>query len=241
MPSTSSPSARLDGDIVYDFSHPLLQETLYAELGLARTRALHGAIAESLERLYGARAMRHAGKLAFHYARGDRRRLAIKAVEYPPRRRPRRIGEVRQSRGGGRLERRPRDRRSGAWRRQRRRLAGDRARDRERAGARSPAPRRLSRLRSSCGIAPSRRRRARRSGLALARLQRSIGLARYWTGAFDAALEHFDAALAAAHRAGDGLLEARVLIARASAAQAAGRSRRRARRYRARARDRACS
>src|SRR5262249_28551371 len=70
------------GDIVYDFSHPLLQETLYSELGLARTRTLHGAIAESLERLYGAAAMSHAGELAFHYARGDPRRLAAKAVEY---------------------------------------------------------------------------------------------------------------------------------------------------------------
>ena len=74
---------REDGDdIVYDFSHPLLQETLYAELGLARTRTLHGAIAEALEALYGPRAMAHAGELAFHYARGDTRRLAAKAVQY---------------------------------------------------------------------------------------------------------------------------------------------------------------
>src|SRR5206468_76687 len=69
-------------DIVYDFSHPLLQETLYAELGLARTRTLHGSIAEALERLYGDHAMAHAGELAFHYARGDARRLAAKAVQY---------------------------------------------------------------------------------------------------------------------------------------------------------------
>src|SRR5690348_1362069 len=40
---------RQDGDaIVYDFSHPLLQETLYSELGLARARTLHGSIAEAL-------------------------------------------------------------------------------------------------------------------------------------------------------------------------------------------------
>ncbi|HEV8497363.1 MAG TPA: AAA family ATPase, partial [Gemmatimonadaceae bacterium] len=74
---------RQDGDeIVYDFSHPLLQETLYSELGLARARTLHGAIAEALERLHGPRAMAHAGELAFHYARGDTRRLAAKAIQY---------------------------------------------------------------------------------------------------------------------------------------------------------------
>src|SRR5206468_12707843 len=55
---------------------------LYAELGLARARTLHGTIAESLEALYGDRAMAHAGELAFHYARGDARRLASKAVIY---------------------------------------------------------------------------------------------------------------------------------------------------------------
>src|SRR5206468_11720250 len=55
---------------------------LYAELGLARARTLHGTIAESLETLYGERALAHAGELAFHYARGDARRLASKAVIY---------------------------------------------------------------------------------------------------------------------------------------------------------------
>ena len=88
------------GDIVYDFSHPLLQETLYSELGLARTRTLHGTIAESLERLYGARAMAHAGELAFHYC--ARRHAAARGEggRVPARRRPRRVGEVREPRGG---------------------------------------------------------------------------------------------------------------------------------------------
>ena len=70
------------GDIVYDFSHPLLQETLYSELGLARTRTLHGTVAESLERLYGAARDGARRRARVSLSRGDPRRLAAKAVEY---------------------------------------------------------------------------------------------------------------------------------------------------------------
>ena len=71
-----------DGEILYDFTHPLLQEALYAELGLARARALHATIAESLEEFHGEAAASHAGELAFHYLRADAKRLADKAVQY---------------------------------------------------------------------------------------------------------------------------------------------------------------
>ena len=70
------------GDVVYDFTHPLLQDTIYAELGLARARSLHASVAEALEAFYGARALDHADELAFHYVRADARRLAGKAVRY---------------------------------------------------------------------------------------------------------------------------------------------------------------
>src|SRR6185369_16817661 len=71
-----------NGDVVYDFSHPLLQDTVYADLGLARARALHATVAESLEQYYGRQALEHADELAFHYMRSDARRLAGKAVRY---------------------------------------------------------------------------------------------------------------------------------------------------------------
>ena len=58
--------------VVYDFTHPILQETLYAELGLARVQRLHASVADALEKHYGSRAAAHAGQLAFHYVRaGD--------------------------------------------------------------------------------------------------------------------------------------------------------------------------
>ncbi len=61
---------RLDGaEVWYEFAHPLVRETLYAELGLARTRVLHGRVAAALEALYGEQADEHADELAFHYDR----------------------------------------------------------------------------------------------------------------------------------------------------------------------------
>jgi predicted ATPase len=68
--------------IRYDFSHPLLQQVLYSELGQARARLLHGVIAEALENLYGATAAAHADELALHFARAHSASLARKAVTY---------------------------------------------------------------------------------------------------------------------------------------------------------------
>ncbi len=202
-------------DIVYDFSHPLLQETLYSELGLARTRTLHGTIAESLERLYGARAIEHAGELAFHYARGDTRRLASKAVEY--------------LRAAGR----------DASAKYANREAGDyltaalSIAEQNEGGAGAELIAELARVRQRLGDYPgaselwqSALDTAREAGdvRRVATIERSIGLARYWSGDFAEALTHYDRATEAAREAGDRLLEARVLIAKASGLQAVGKS-----------------
>ncbi|MFL5522871.1 MAG: ATP-binding protein, partial [Gemmatimonadaceae bacterium] len=72
-----------DADSIrYDFSHPLLQQVLYSELGQARARLLHGVIAEALESLYGGAAPAHADELALHFARAHSASLARKAVRY---------------------------------------------------------------------------------------------------------------------------------------------------------------
>src|SRR5918999_2653489 len=71
-----------DGDVRYDFSHPILAEVLYGELGLARGRLLHASVAEALEKLYGDEAPARADVLAFHFSRADARALAGKAVKY---------------------------------------------------------------------------------------------------------------------------------------------------------------
>jgi DNA-binding CsgD family transcriptional regulator/tetratricopeptide (TPR) repeat protein len=203
------------GQIIYDFSHPILQETLYSELGLARTRTLHGAIAEALETLYGSRAMAHAGELAFHYARGDTRRLAAKAVEY-----------LRAAGRDASLKYANREaadylaaalaiaEQAGAE--QAADLVTDLARVRQRLGDYDGALELWQRAADAA-------REANDAGR-VAIIERSIGLAQYWSGAFSQSLAHYEAARQAARRAGDRHLEARVLIAKASCLQAVGKS-----------------
>ncbi len=70
------------GTVVYDFAHPLIQQTLYGEFGLQRARLLHGAVAEAMEAFYGPSAMAHADELAFHFARTDGSHLRGKAARY---------------------------------------------------------------------------------------------------------------------------------------------------------------
>jgi ATP/maltotriose-dependent transcriptional regulator MalT len=76
-------SERADGDtVVYDFPHPLVRQTLYAEFGLQRVRLLHGAVAEAMEAHWGDAAMEHADELAYHFARTDSSQLGGKAARY---------------------------------------------------------------------------------------------------------------------------------------------------------------
>ena len=205
-------------DIVYDFSHPLLQETLYSEIGLARTRALHGTIAETLEMLYGSEAMAHAGRLAFHYARTDTRRLADKAVQY--------LRAAGRDASAKHANREAADYLTTALE-----LAGgadasggaeadevvfELARIRQRLGDYDGA---LELWKRALAIASSHGDVAR-----VGSIERSMGLASYWSGAFDKAIAHFDAAIDAARRAGEPSLEARVLLPKASCLQALGRT-----------------
>jgi len=69
-------------EIYYDFTHPLLQQVIYADLGQARARLLHATIAEAMEKLYGESAGSHADELALHFARAHSQPLAQKAVRY---------------------------------------------------------------------------------------------------------------------------------------------------------------
>ena len=69
-------------EVVYDFRHPLVRQTLYDEFGLQRVRMLHGVVAQALETYYGREADRHADELAYHFARTDGHRLREKAIRY---------------------------------------------------------------------------------------------------------------------------------------------------------------
>ena len=55
----------------YVFTHPMLQEMLYAELGRARVRAWHAEIADALDAMYGADALAHADEIAVHFRRAE--------------------------------------------------------------------------------------------------------------------------------------------------------------------------
>ncbi len=55
--------------IVYRFSHPLVQEVLYGDLGLARARSLHRGIGEALERGVGGSGDDRTHQLAYHFSR----------------------------------------------------------------------------------------------------------------------------------------------------------------------------
>jgi DNA-binding CsgD family transcriptional regulator len=208
--------------VVYDFTHPLLQETLYAELGLARVRRMHATVAEALETLYGARAAAHAGQLAFHYVRGDTGDgdgAASKAVRYL-----RAAGtdaaakyanrEAAQYLGSA-IELLEKDD-SASARKSLIEAIGELARVRQRlgdyAGAMALWQRALDAARDAGDIGR------------VASVERSIGLAHYWRGELNDALVHYDASIAAARAANDRPLEARVLIARASCLQAVGRT-----------------
>ncbi|MCI4351499.1 MAG: AAA family ATPase [Thermoplasmata archaeon] len=63
--------------IEYEFSHPLIQEVLEAELSQARARVLHLRAARVLEASYGAGAVDHAAVLAYHFLRADDRARAL--------------------------------------------------------------------------------------------------------------------------------------------------------------------
>ena len=71
-----------NGDVVYDFRHPLVRQTLYDEFGLQRARVLHGEVAEAMERIYEEDAEEHADELAFHYTRTSGQKLKEKATKY---------------------------------------------------------------------------------------------------------------------------------------------------------------
>ncbi|HEX4470094.1 MAG TPA: AAA family ATPase [Gemmatimonadaceae bacterium] len=206
-----------NGEIVYDFTHPLLQEALYAELGLARARSLHAVVAESLEAFYGTASKAHVDELAFHYLRADARRLAEKAVQYLHA-----AGMDAMAKHANReaanylaaaLEQLERmgvseDERSIA-------VAHDLARARQRLGE---YPAALALWRRAADDAEKRGLHSR-----LATIRRNMGMVSYWSGRHEEALLHYDAAIAAAIAAGEPAVEARTLVAKGMCLQGLGR------------------
>lgn len=72
----------IGGRVVYDFTHPMVRDTLYGQLGIGRAALLHAQVAEALERLRGDKASEHVDELAFHFAHASLGELSPKAVRY---------------------------------------------------------------------------------------------------------------------------------------------------------------
>jgi DNA-binding CsgD family transcriptional regulator/tetratricopeptide (TPR) repeat protein len=203
-------------NICYDFTHPLLQQVIYADLGQARARLLHATVAEALEGYYGAAAHDHADELALHFARARSQALARKAVKYL----------------------------SAAGRTALEKYANREAADYLAAALEhldqesiTDIPRKeiltsLARARQRLGeydVAMKLWDRARKEAVAggesgeLAGIEHRMGLACYWSGNYDDAIEHYDAGLAAAISPRDAALSVRLRLGKGICLQDLGR------------------
>jgi DNA-binding CsgD family transcriptional regulator len=215
----------VDADIAdgvyYDFTHPTLQTTLYAELGRARSRLLHGRIAAALEHHYGRIAEAHADELAVHFSRASSTDSAPKAARYLAlagrsalaRYATREAATyltsalvLADSLGAGKTI----DDGTVAS------LVEDLARARQRNGEYAAARTLWQRALDTA--------RQRGDDAGVASIERRLGLASFWAGQHDDAFAHYEAALAGAARTRDERLAARVRIARAGAYQELGRA-----------------
>jgi DNA-binding CsgD family transcriptional regulator len=205
-----------DGEVRYDFEHPMVRETLYAELGLARARKLHAVVAEALERMYGSEAALHADELAFHFARADARAAGPKAVRYL-----RAAGREALAKYANReaasyletaldlLDRGTSPAADGADV-----VAEELARARQRLGEYDAAMALWRRARDAAERAGDPAR--------VARVERRMGLASYWSGHYADALAHYEAGLADGATAGDDALVAQLRLAKGNCLLALG-------------------
>src|SRR5437868_717097 len=205
------------GEIVYDFTHPLLQEALYTELGLARARGLHATIAESLEAYYGVDANAHVDELAFHYVRADARRLADKAVQY--------LHAAGMEAMAKHANREAADYLAAALDQLERAGTRDDERAIELTHELARAPQRFGEYQAAFALWERAAQDAERRGLhsRLATIQRNMGMVAYWSGRHEEALSHYDAAIAAAVAAAEPAIEARTLLAKGMCLQGVGR------------------
>ncbi|HVF79460.1 MAG TPA: LuxR C-terminal-related transcriptional regulator, partial [Solirubrobacteraceae bacterium] len=202
----------------YDFSHPILAEVLYGELGLARGRLLHASVAEALETLYGDEAPARADVLAFHFSRADARGLAGKAVKYLAAAGRDALAKHADREAAGYL--------SSALEQLGRVGDADRGVDHELVEDLAQARQRLGEYDAAMALWERARAEAvqRRQPARVARIERRMGLARYWSGRYDEALAHLDAGLAALNDAGDEAMAAQLRLTKGSCFQAVGRA-----------------
>jgi DNA-binding CsgD family transcriptional regulator len=206
----------VDGDeVLHDFPHPIQRETLYRELGALRARFLHSAVASALERSYGDRALDHADELAYHFSHartGDASKAGLylraagrRALEkYANQEAADYLATALDLR---RQEGRPDDEEID--------LLEDLARARQRLGEYDVAIE-LWRAAQAAAVERSDWERA-------AKTARRMGMALFWSGRPDDALEQYRAGLDWARQADATEAEVRVGIVLATALQEIGR------------------
>ncbi|MDP9202603.1 MAG: AAA family ATPase, partial [Gemmatimonadota bacterium] len=203
--------------IHYDFTHPLLQQVIYAELGQARARLLHATIAEALESLYGDAALGHADELAVHFGRAHSQSLARKAVRYL------------HAAGRGAIEKYANreaanylaaaldhlDKDPTITDAPREEILTTLARTRQRLGEYDAALQLWARAREEAA--------ARGEKGALADIDHRMGLACYWSGRYADALAHYETGLQEASASSDRSTAVRLRLAKGIALQDLGR------------------
>ncbi|HEY6089324.1 MAG TPA: AAA family ATPase [Gemmatimonadaceae bacterium] len=203
--------------IHYDFTHPLLQQVIYAELGQARARLLHATIAEALESGYGEAAIEHADELAVHFARAHSQSLARKAVRYLHA-----AGRAAIEKYANReaanylaaaLEHLDKD--PAIADAPRTEILTTLARTRQRLGEYDGALGLWARARQEAAL--------RGEKTALAGIDHRMGLACYWSGRYADALAHYAAGLEEASASSDSSTAVRLRLARGIALQDLGR------------------
>ena len=209
------------GTVRYEFTHPLVRDVLYGELGIARARLLHATVAEALEALYGPRAPARADELAYHFSRAESRGLVTKAVRYLAAagrdalaRYANREAANYMSAALEQLDEAGETAGEAPGGVDADALVEDLAQVRQRLGDYQGATALWTRARAA----------AERRGdpARVAAIERRMGLGSFWSGRYQEALAHLDAALGAAARAADDSLHARVRVARAMTVAALG-------------------
>ena len=206
-------------DIVYEFTHPLLQRTLYDEVGAARRRETHAAVAQRMEERYGTEAERHATDLAFHYARAGTPALAAKSIRYLIQAGRDALG-VHADRESARYLQHALDLVDRAPSRvvepaDLARLVNDLARARQRLGEYDLSRTLWFRARDLAEATGDR--------AALARIERRIGMLTFWSGHPQIALDHYAAGLAHARAMQLRDVEVRILVTKGLGLMAGGR------------------
>jgi DNA-binding CsgD family transcriptional regulator len=202
-------------DIVYDFTHPLLRETVHGELGQARARMLHARMAECMEQYYGSDALAHASELAYHFVRSDARELDPKAIAF-----------LRAA--GAHAGARHAQREAASYLQTAFELAQRGESDKE---LRADLIEELAQAKQSSGDyrnALALWEQAQREASAahalprLAAIERRLGNLHYSQGRFVEALAHYDMGIAAAERSHDELTLAKLLTSKTTSLEALG-------------------